>query len=290
MISTIGNDPKSALIIDRGRMLLLLETGLQVKAFRFTRQAALAWLSSFPGDLEVEHYYAKALINEGRTSQSQQVLEKILKVDPLYLEANQTLLRLVVEKDKKAGLKFNGVVQALGGAPASATELPEWGRRLLLVRQSIKEQNYEAAKSLLSSVLGTDEHPEIVDILHLEISAKLGDAFSMLNLSRLYHTRWPDCVQISQFLAKAYMDSGHEDEAVKLLHLCAAKDVTGQVPTRMWGINHPYKKIYPSRFEITLDFGIPAEVAGKLGLNQLSTGDLVANKVSPTGSAPDPIF
>jgi len=56
MISTIGNDTKSVLIIDRGRMLLLLETSLEVKAFRFTRQAALAWLSSFPGDLEFEHY------------------------------------------------------------------------------------------------------------------------------------------------------------------------------------------------------------------------------------------
>lgn len=286
MISTIGNDPKSVLIVDRGRMLLLLETSLQVKAFRFSRQAALAWLSSFPGDLEVEHYYAKALVNEGRTLQAQQVLEKILQVDPLYLEANQTLLRLFVERDKKTGLKTNGVVQALGGAPSGAAELPEWGRRLLLVRQSIKDQKFEAARSLLSSELGMEDHPELVDILHLEISAKLEDKFSMLNLSRLYHSRWPDCVQISQFLAKAWMDSGHEDEAVKLLHLCAAKDVIGQVPTRMWGSNHPYKRIYPSRLEITLDFGIPAEVAGKLGLNQLSSGELNEGKVSINGSAP----
>lgn len=286
MISTLGNGPKSALIIDRGRMLLLLETSLQVKAFRFSRQAALAWLSSFPGDLEVEHYYAKALISEGRSSQAQQVLEKILKVDPLYLEANQTLLRLVAGTEKKIGFKTSGVIQALGGAPAGATEFPEWGHRLLLARQSIKDQNYAAARSLLSTELGMEEHPELVDILHLEITAKLEDTQAMLNLSRLYHMRWPDCVQISQFLAKAWMDSGNEDEAVKLLHLCAAKDVIGQVPTRMWGENHPYKRIYPSKFEITVDFGIPAEVSGKLGLNQLSAGELTEQKKSPEQSSP----
>lgn len=285
MISTFSNDPKNVLIIDRGRMLLLLETSLQVKAFRFSRQAALAWLSSFPGDLEVEHYYAKALINEGRSSQAKQILEKILKIDPLFLEANQTLLRLVTETDKKVGLKVSGVIQALGGSPACATEFPEWGHRLLVVRQSIKDQNYAAALSLLSAELGMNDHPELVDILHLEITQHIEDIQSMLNLSRLYHMRWPDCVQISQFLAKAWMDSGNEDEAVKLLHLCAAKDVNGQVPKRMWGENHPYKRIYPSRLEITADFVIPAEVAGKLGLNQLSPGEVSEKIDSPAHTA-----
>ena len=285
MISTFGNDPKSVLIIDRGRMLLLLETSLQVKAFRFTRQAALAWLSSFPGDLEVEHYYAKALISEARSSQAKQVLEKILKIDPLYLEANQTLLRLAAGTDKITELKTGGVIQALGGAPAGATEFPEWGNRLLLVRQSIKDRNYSTAMSLLSTEMGMEDHAELVDILHLEIIQQLEDVQSMLNLSRLYHMRWPDCVQISQFLAKAWMESGNEDEAVKLLHLCAAKDVNGQVPTRMWGNNHPYKRIYPSRLEITVDFGIPAEVAGKLGLNQLASGEMSQEKDSPVQTA-----
>lgn len=285
MISTFGNDPKSALIIDRGRMLLLLETSLQVKAFRFSRQAALSWLSSFPGDLEVENYYAKALIGEGRAAQAKQVLEKILKIDPMYLEANQTLHRLTAGTDKTTGLKTSGVLQALGGAPAGATEFPEWGQHLLLVRQAIKDQNFALATSLLSTDLGMEDHPELVEILHLEITAKMADSRSLLNLSRLYHQRWPDCLQISQFLAKAWMDSGNEDEAVKLLHLCAAKDVIGQVPTRMWGVNHPYKRIYPSKLEITVDFSIPAEVAGKLGLNQLATGEMSEGNDSPVKPA-----
>ena len=159
MISTFSPQPKNVLIIDRARMLLLLESGLEVKAYRFCRQAAMAWLSSFPGDLEVEHYYAKALIMEGRSSQAQQVLEKILKNDPLYLDANQTLLKLVGNSDDKAGTKAGGVIQAMGGSPFGAPSLPEWGTKLLLVRQAIQSRQYDVAMSLLSSELRRRESP-----------------------------------------------------------------------------------------------------------------------------------
>ena len=272
MISTFSPQPKNALIIDRARMLLLLESGLEVKAYRFCRQAAMAWLSSFPGDLEVEHYYAKALIMENRSSQAQQVLEKILKSDPLYLDASQTLLKLVGGTEDKAGIKAGGVIQAMGKSPFGASSLPMWGTKLLLVRQAIQNKQYDAAMSLLSSELGAENHPELVDILHLEITAAQNDITTMLNLARLYRLRWPDCVQVALYLAKAWMDSGNDDEAVKLIHVCAARDVIGQVPSRIWGTSFPYKRMYPSKLEIVADFAIPAEVAGKLGLNQLGAG------------------
>jgi tetratricopeptide (TPR) repeat protein len=272
MISTYPPQQRNSLIIDRQRMLVLLEAGLEVKAFRFCRQASMAWLSSFPGDLEVEHYYAKALIAEGRPGQAQQVLEKILKTDPLYVKASQTLLKILEGSDDKAAIKAGGVIQALGGSPFNAPRLPEWGSKLLLVRQAIQNRQYDAAMSLLTSELGAADHPELVDILHLEITAGMNDINTMLNLAKLYHIRWPDCVQVSLMLAKAWMESGNEDEAVKLIHVCAAKDAIGQIPARMWGTNFPYKRMYPSKFEITADFAIPAEIAGKLGLNQLAMG------------------
>lgn len=285
MISTFPPQQKNPLTIERSRMLLILEAGLEVKAYRFCRQAAMAWLSSFPGDLEVEHYYAKALIFEGRQDQAQQVLEKILRIDPLYLDANATQLRLLAGKDEKAGVKAGGIIQAMGGSPFGASSLPEWGTRLLLVRQAIQNREYDSAMSLLTSELGTENHPELVDILHLEITVAKNDVNTLLNLARLYHIRWPDCVQISLYLADAWMNSGHEDEAVKLIHICAAKDVLGQVPARVWGTSFAYKRMYPTRLEITADFAIPAEVAGRLGLNQLNSGDQV-QKTEPT---PTPI-
>jgi hypothetical protein len=272
MISTFSPQQKNALIFDRPRMLLILETGLEVKAFRFCRQAAMAWLSSFPGDLEVEHSYARALIEEGRADQAKAVLEKILRIDPLYIAANQTLLQLVNGSRDPLAVKAAGVIQAMGGSPFGAASLPEWGTRLLLVRNAIQNRQYEAASSMLIQELGAENHPELVDILHLEITSAQNDVNTLLNLAKLYRIRWPDCVQITLYLAKAWMDAGNEDEAVKLLHVCAAKDVTGQVPARMWGAAFPYRRIYPSKLEITADFAIPAEIAGKLGLNQLGGG------------------
>ncbi len=275
MISTFPPQQKSSLTIDRQKMLLLLETGFDVKAYRFCRQAAMTWLSSFPGDLEVELFYAKALIFENRADQAKQVLDKILKIDPLYLPANFTQMNLLNGKDDKAAVKAGGVIQAMGGSPFGASSLPEWGTRLLLVRQAIQNKQYDSALSILTNELGTENHPELVDILHLEITAAKNDINTLLNLARLYHIRWPDCIQISLYLADAWMNAGNEDEAVKLIHICAAKDVTGQVPARIWGSSFAYKRLYPSKLEISADFPIPAEVAGKLGLNQLAAGEQI---------------
>jgi hypothetical protein len=45
---------------DRKSFLNLLDTALQVKSWRFTRQGALLWLAIYPGDLDVRLRLAKA--------------------------------------------------------------------------------------------------------------------------------------------------------------------------------------------------------------------------------------
>jgi len=61
--------PSKTRIVDRQRMLKFLDAGLATSATRFTRQAALAWLTYFPGDLEINLLYAKALM-QGKTLSS----------------------------------------------------------------------------------------------------------------------------------------------------------------------------------------------------------------------------
>jgi hypothetical protein len=274
MISNFSNQPKTIQTVDRGRTLQIIQLGLEVKAYRFSRQTALTWLSTFPGDLEIEHYYAKALILEGRNPQAEQVLVKILKFDPEYIGAWQTLFELVKGSNPNLSVKCAGMLQALGVSTPGFTDLPDWGLRLQMVRQSIQGGQDSAAQTLLLTQMGIPDHPELVDILHLQIISKLSDAATVLNLARLYHLRWPDCLQFSLMLVKAWMDSGNEDEAVKLLHFCAAKDSIGQVPDRLWGSDYLYKPMYPQNMEISADLCIPAEVAGRLGLNQLVAGTI----------------
>ena len=286
MTSYTPSNSHKVQMIDRDHMLRLLANGLEVRSFRFTRQAALAWLSSFAGDLEVNLFYVKALINEDRAQQASQVLEKILKCDPLYVDALKVGAELLAEENRTLALKANGVLQALEQQPSQNLELPEWGTKLVLVRQSITNKQYDAALALLVSVIGDASHPELADLLHLEIASASSDAATVLNLARLYHSRWPDCLQISLILAKTWMETCNDDEAVKILHLCAANDATAQVPIRLWGKNFPYRPLYPARLEIVSNFSVPAEVAGKLGMNQLATGSLAPETVSESKSNP----
>lgn len=272
MITSNPSGSPKVQMIDRDHMLRLLTNGLDAGSYRFTRQAALAWLASFPGDLEINLFFVKALIKEERGAQASQVLEKILKTDPLYMDALKLGVDLFALENKELAKKVNGVLQALGEKPSQNAELPEWGTKLVLAGQSLAGKQYEAALSLLTGVIGDTTHPELADLMHLEITAATADAASVLNLARLYQNRWPDCLQIALILAKSWMETGNDDEAVKVLHLCAANDSMAQVPTRLWGSDFPYKPLYPTKFEIVSNFSVPAEVAGKLGLNQLAAG------------------
>ncbi len=272
MISSNASNQQKVQMIDRDHILRLLNNGLEVKSYRFTRQAALAWLTSYPGDLEINLFYVKTLIAENRLQQAAQVLEKIIKNDPLFVDALKVGVKLFATENPQLAKKVNGVLQALEEQPSAEVELPDWGTKLVLVKQSVNGRQFEAALALLLSIIGDSTHPELADLLHLEIAFSTSDAPTVLNLARLYHSRWPECLQISLVLARAWMETGNDDEAVKMLHQCAALDATGQVPTRLWGKEFPYKPLYPNKLEIVSSFSVPAEVAGKLGMNQLAAG------------------
>lgn len=272
MISNISNNQQKVPMMDREHMLKLLKNGLDVKSFRFARQASLAWLAAYPGDLEVNLYYAVALLNEGRSSQAAQVLEIILKNDPLYVDALKVGVDLFSSEDPTKAKKYNGVLQSLGERPAKQVDLSDWGIKLLAVKQAIIGNRFDEALMLLMPVIGDPTHPELADLLHLEVTSNSMDATAILNLARLYQKRWPECLQVNLILAKAWMETGNDDEAVKILHLCAANDAAAQVPTRLWGSDFAYKPLYPSKMEIVSTFSVPAEVAGKLGMNILGAG------------------
>lgn len=272
MISNISPTPQKVQMMDREHLLRLLKNGLEVKSFRFARQAALVWLSAFPGDLEVNLYYVIALLNEGRTQQAGQVLDKILNSDPLYVDALKVGVELYSSLNPGKARKYNGVLQGLGERPVQHVELPDWGPKLIMVKQSIASRKFDEVQNLLMQVMGDATHPELADLLHLEITSNTSDATTVMNLARLYLKRWPECLQISLILAKAWMETGNDDEAVKMMHLCAANDAAAQVPSRLWGSNFAYKPLYPSKMEVVSSFSVPAEVAGKLGMNILSAG------------------
>lgn len=265
------HDPK-AKQVTRSEMLSLLDAGIETASHRFTRQAALTWLTAFPGDLEVNLAYARALFNEGRHNHAAPVIQKILQADPEYLEAAYLAEKIFAKSDGSLVPLIAGVITVLGGVPIHVGKVPAWASTLKEIRMQIEQKHYGQARNSIFKVLGEAKDVTLVSLYHLQVTRELDDHETLVNLAKLYRVRWPDCIQIALIQAKGLLDSGEDDRAVKLLHFCAANDPTAQVATRLWGTNFPYRPLYPKNMQLSFDLAIPAEVAGVLGLNALGSG------------------
>ena len=273
-------------MIERQPFLQLLKTGLESQSFQFIRQAAMSWLASYPGDLEVNLLLVQALIKEGHDSMAAPILEKILRTDGEYLDALRVAESLYQTSDSGKAGQVSGIIQALGSAPANGQNLPAWGVKLFMARQALTAGNLELAQTSLLEVLTQIDAPSLAGITHLMLVEKENEPNSRLNLGRVYHSRWPDCVQISLLLAKTWIDSGNSDEAVNLLHECAALDPAGQIPRRMWGEAFDFKPLYPEKMQIVENFALPGAIASKYGLNHLGSGPAAASAVKAQLAVP----
>jgi hypothetical protein len=258
--------------VDRKRMIELLKSAIDSNSFQFVRQATLTWLAAYPGDLAINLLFVQAMVKEGRESSAMPILEKIIRNDPEYMEALQIAETLYKKTGNAQARVISGMIEALNGNPVGEGNLPVWGTMLKLARECLGSADYEGAQTHLFNVLTEADCPSLAGIVHLQIAEKMGEKNTSLTLSRLYHSRWPDCIQIGLFLARSLVDTGNQDEAVALLHECAAIDAAGQVPTRMWGNSFEYRSIYPTKMQVAANFAIPAAVSGKFGLNNLSAG------------------
>jgi len=254
--------------VSRGAVLTLLDASLQAREFRFTRQLALTWLAVFPGDLGINLYLARALAGEERPYQLQPILENLVRQDPEFLAAQQMIASGIGISTQDAVENARASVFALGGRIGTVLKLPEWSLQLRSARDALRKNDLTGASDLTAKSLAANPESPLPAIMHLQVLRKLLDD-QVYSLSEVYHQRWPDCLQFSLFLAEAKLKNGDESGAVGLLHHCAANDLAGQVPTRIWGPDYPYRPIWPDHMEIPFDLPIPASVAGILGWNQL---------------------
>ncbi len=219
-------------------------------------------------------WFVKALIKEERFDQAIPILDKIIQSDPEYLDALQVADSLYSDRDAQKCRLMRGMVQAMGGVPSNASNLPAWGATLFLVRMALAKKEYEKAQQLVMGVITDPDNPILGGIYHLLLTENTTDVSTTLNLARVYHERWPDCLQISLIMAKALMQSDKDDESVNLLHVCASQDLAAQVPYRLWGRDFEFKPLYPDKMAIPVSFSVPAEVAGPLGMNALAAGSV----------------
>lgn len=303
---SIHSDPSQPVVggpIRRDLFLMVLKSALQLKEIRFARQAALAWLAAFPGDLPVNTLYAGVLMEEGHPEQALPILNQVCQADPEYREALEAkilaeqkmrarlpqmkgrLTRLHRELSMYATADTVSWLAALGGNPpytakdgrAALTQdatMAVWCRHLKLARHALEKGDPSGADNYLHQALVAEPATPLIAATHMKllVQDQTMPLQSRRNLAEYYHQRWPECLHCKLVLADTLMDSGEDERAVALLHQAVSADITGQVARRLWGSAHPYRSLWPAPLEIQFDIPVPASISAALGWNRLSSG------------------
>lgn len=271
-----GKESPRGKVFRRAAIVEMLQAALGSGDYRFARQAALAWLAAFPGDLEVMLFQAQAVIAEGRPAQVIQALELITRKDPFYLEAYRALAWASRNIDEARFLGARTAAYVLGERIPEGTELEDWGKPLRVALGLYEAKQYAQAGHVTGEILRLEPDLLLAQAMQLLIARATGPASEVLPLAQALQERWPDCLLAGLVLAESFLQHGSEPEAVRLLHLGAAGDSMGQVAGRLWGANHPYRSLWPDDMVIYFDQPIPAGVAGQMGWNRLSPGEIRA--------------
>ncbi len=271
-------------LINREKFLVMLDAAFACKAYRFGRQAVLSWLAIYPGDLQVTLWHAEMLAGDEKNGQAITILEKLAKTDVEYLEAYEALARLTYQQDAarfKTALSF---MKVLGAEIPGGYEVEDWTQNLEQARSFLAQGDYDQAQEKINRVLGTETHPTLACIYHLQLVAKTGDSQALLELARLYQGQHPASLNVLLFQVEALMEQGNETEAVHLLHKCVSLDSTGQVARRFWGKEHAYKSIWPDEMAVLFDIPVPVEVAVRLRGAWLPVGEITSDS-SPSSDS-----
>lgn len=258
---------------NRNTIVFLINSALETKSYRFARQVATTWLNHYPGDLEVELLLAKNLIIEEKPGEAEAIINHICSIDPENLDAYRLLSEIVSGKDEDRIRFVNANIEALSGKHFVSGNVLDWGEKTWAAKRALQNNDMEMAKELILPVLKQNDISPIPALVHLQVASHKDDNESQKNLAEVYHAKWPECAAIKLLLADTLLRMGDDTGAVDILRKCAASDISGQIPNRIWGERHPYRLIWPDNLELKLDIQIPAEVARIIGWNQLIAGE-----------------
>jgi hypothetical protein len=260
--------------VRRDKLTAMLRAALESGENRFARQAGLAWLAAFPGDIEVTLLQCQAVIADGRPAQALPALEMVLRKDPFCAEALRLMARACKGSDPARYLTAATGLHALG-SPIRGAEIVEWGETMRQALAAFGGGRFTEAEAHVREAMCLEPDLSLAVVVRLLITRATQSVQTTAAIARHDHERLPECLPISLVLAEMLLQMGNEPEAVHLLHLCASGDAMGQTARRMWGELHPYRSLWPDDMIILFDLPIPAGVAASMGWNRLVPGELV---------------
>ena len=277
--------------LSRTGFTTLLNSAITANEWRYARRLATAWLAAFPGDLPVKLAYAQAIVQDNHLHSANQaitVLTEICAHDPEMLPAQELLSTLQREDGQEAHFISKGCALVLDARPGMLVNkgevAPIWSRQLREARLSLAKYHagdrasLDKAEYAVHQALVENPQTPLAAVVHLRVMAAKNElpTAAIISLAQIYHERWPECLPFTLTLADRLMTSGDSAQAVELLHQAVVKDITGQVPARLWGTRHPYRTLWPEALEIQAsspnspqNLPVPASVAALLGWNQI---------------------
>lgn len=258
--------------ISREKFLWILSAAIDARSYRFARQAALTWLTTYSGDLEVKLKLSQAVFGEGRYTQAITDVKKICATDPEFKDAWKILAQMTKQQDQSSYLQALANLQALGDEKFMGVAAQDWGMRLAGIQKLMEDGTIDEAEQQLYEVLGKNPNAVLPAVVHLKLALLRQEYKTVHNLSNIYHDRFPECLQIVLALAESKLNLGDDTGALNLLHECLARDAAGQVPSRWWGNDFRYRPLWPDTLAIKFDMPVPTDVAAVLGWNILPQG------------------
>lgn len=254
--------------ISRDDQITIINAGLRQKEYKFVRQVVLNWLAAYPGDIYFNFLYARALVEEGKSSQALPILEMIEAADPEYAPAYE-LHHSIQSLSRSIDIQITASYFALTGINLDNSQLPQWSTLYRQSQEALDNEKLEDAELIIHQAVIADPSRVLPAIMHLHLASLMNDGQTLQNLSNLYHSRWIDCLYFNYYLATANMMSGDDTSAVALLHQCVSRDSAAQVAMRVLGENNPYKMLWPDQMQAKFDVSVPNSIAISMGWNQL---------------------
>jgi hypothetical protein len=261
-------------------IIALLQGAISTGSYRFGRKVAEHWLEKYPGDLQVGTLHAQSLMLEKKEDAAAPILLRICEIDPEYLPAQQLLSSIQDKTYANEVTTAKTCIVALGEQANNNEDVSMWGNMLSQANNEKEQGNIDICESLIHKALLEEPNSPIATIMHLKMAIGKYEWKELRDLATLYQSQWPNCLVNNLILADTLIKGGQEEKAVKLLHHAVNLDVTGQVPTRLWGPNHSFQSLWPKHLSCTLPFPIPADVAHLMGWNQLSKGSFINQQKS----------
>ena len=144
--------------ISRDDQLTIINVAFRNKEFKFIRQIVLNWLAAYPGDIYFNFLYAKALIEEGKTTQALPILEMIEAADPEFAPAYE-LHHKVLSLSGTTDIHTIAAHYALTGIKLDNSNLPQWSTLYRQSQASLDNDKLEDSELLVHQAVMLT-HPE----------------------------------------------------------------------------------------------------------------------------------